>query len=74
MTLSVTRAMTKRIIKLSSLVSLFLLLVACGQKGPLHMPAERETTPVEEQPETPRDNSQGERAPDEVIEGIHDRV
>lgn len=72
MTLSVTRAMTKRIIKLSSLVSLFLLLVACGQKGPLHMPAERQTTPVEERPETQRDNPQGDRAPNEVIEGIHD--
>ena len=42
--------MTKRIIKLASLVSVLVMLAGCGQKGPLYMPPERETTDVEPEP------------------------
>ncbi|MCC5879914.1 MAG: lipoprotein [Idiomarina sp.] len=41
--------MTKRIIKLASGMIALLLISACGQKGPLYMPPERETTDAEEQ-------------------------
>lgn len=40
--------MTKRIIRLVGLVSFFIVLSGCGQKGPLYMPPERETTDIEE--------------------------
>lgn len=40
--------MTKRILRLASLVSFFIVLSGCGQKGPLYMPPERETTDIEE--------------------------
>lgn len=74
MTLSVTRAMTKRIIQLSSLLGILILMTGCGQKGPLHMPPERETTQPEHVVEPDSEQSEGQRANEEVSEGTHDPV
>lgn len=66
--------MTKRIIKITSLLSMLILLTACGQKGPLYMPPERETTQPPQPIELAPDEASVERASYVVIEGSHDPV
>ncbi|MBA3988689.1 LPS translocon maturation chaperone LptM [Aliidiomarina maris] len=58
--------MRKRIIPLCCSVVLLLGLTACGQKGPLYIPPERDTTSP--QPEQPVDEAVDQSTQPEPIE------
>ncbi|RUO32330.1 LPS translocon maturation chaperone LptM [Aliidiomarina soli] len=54
--------MIKRIFHLVTVVSVVSVLAGCGQKGPLYIPPEPETTDIEQQRDDADQNAQSQQS------------